>query len=82
MRDMTRNVSKRTLKVDDQVLGIAKRYAAARCTSVSRIVERYLELLAKPPRVDDRTPVLRMLRGAARDVPAEAYRRHPLRKHR
>jgi hypothetical protein len=75
-------VSKLTLSVDEKVVRGAKRYAAARGTSVSRLVERYLALLSKPPKADDQTPVLRMLRGAARGVPADAHRRHLSRKYR
>lgn len=75
-------MSKLTLSVDEQVVRDAKRYAAARGTSVSRLVERYLGLLSKPPKSEERTPVLRMLRGAARDVPADAYRQHLDRKYR
>ena len=73
---------KLTLSVDEKVVRDAKRYAAARGTSVSRLVERYLGLLSKPPKSDDQTPVLRMLRGAARGVPADAHRRHLGRKYR
>jgi hypothetical protein len=74
---------KLTLSVDEKVVRGAKRYAAARGTSVSRLVERYLDLLSKPPRSDDQTPVLRMLRGAARGgVSADAHRRHLSRKYR
>ena len=75
-------MSKLTLTVDQKVIRDAKRYAAARGTSVSRLVERYLDLLSKPPKADDQTPVLRMLRGAARGAPADARRRHLNRKYR
>jgi hypothetical protein len=74
-------MSKLTLSVDDSVVRGAKRYAAARGTSVARLVERYLDLLSKPPRTDDQTPVLRLLRGATRGVPADAHRRHLNRKY-
>lgn len=73
---------KLTLSVDAKVVRSAKRYAATRGTSVSRLVERYLDLLSKPPKPDDQTPLLRMLRGAARGVPADAHRRHLSRKYR
>ena len=73
---------KLTLSVDEKIVRGAKRYAAARGTSVSRLVERYLDLLAKPPRTDDETPVLRMLRGAARGASADAHRRHLSQKYR
>jgi len=75
-------MSKLTLSVDERVVRGAKRYAAARGTSVSRLVERYLDLLSKPPRADDQAPVLRMLRGAGRGVPPDAHRRHLSRKYR
>lgn len=75
-------MTKLTLSVDEKVVRGAKQYAAARGTSVSRLVERYLALLSKPPKSDDQTPVLRLLRGAARRVPADAHRRHLSRKYR
>jgi hypothetical protein len=75
-------MSKLTLSVDENVVAGAKRYAAARGTSVSRLVERYLDLLSKAPKSDDETPVLRMLRGAARGVSAGAHRRYLSRKYR
>ena len=73
---------KLTLSVDERVVRGAKRYAAARGTSVSRLVERYLALLSNPPKAGDQTPVLRLLRGVARRVPADAHRRHLSRKYR
>lgn len=76
-------MAKLTLSVDEQVVQGAKRYAAARGTSVSRLVEQYLALLSRSPQAaDSQTPVLRLLRGAARGVPADAYRRHLRRKYR
>jgi hypothetical protein len=74
-------VPKLTLSVDEKVVRRAKRYAAAHGTSVSRLVERYLDLLSNPPQPDDQTPVLRLLRGAARGVSADAHRRHLSRKY-
>jgi hypothetical protein len=77
---------KLTLSVDEQVVRGAKRYAAAKGTSVSQLVERYLALLSKPPRSGtqsgDQTPVLQRLRGAGRGVPAAAHRQHLSRKYR
>ncbi len=73
---------KLTLSVDEKVVRGAKRYAAARGTSVSRLVEHYLSLLSKPFKADEATPVLRMLRGAARGVPVGAHRRHLSGKYR
>ena len=55
---------KLTLSVDGQVVGRAKRYAERRGTSVSRLVERYLQLLTRPPQPAEDPPVLRRLKGA------------------
>ena len=49
---------------------------------MSRLVERYLDLLSRPFDMAEAPPVLRMLRGAARGVPADAYRKHLVRKYR
>jgi len=73
---------KLTLSVDEEVVRRAKRYAAAKGTSVSRLVERYLALLSTPPKSVDQTPVLRRLRGAGRSVSADAHRQHLSRKYR
>jgi hypothetical protein len=72
---------KLTLSVDEAVVKRAKRYAAAQGTSVSKLVERYLDLLAKPFEMSDAPPVLRLLRGSARGSHAEAYRKHLDRKY-
>jgi len=73
---------KLTLSVDEKVVRGAKRYAAAHGTSVSSLVERYLDLLSRPFDMANATPVLRRLRGAARGVRVDAHRRHLARKYR
>lgn len=73
---------KLTLSVDEKVVRGAKRYAAAHHTSVSQLVERYLDLLSRPLDRDEYPPVLRLLRGAARGTPHASYRRHLARKYR
>lgn len=75
-------VPKLTLSVDEAVVRGAKRYAAAQGTSVSRLVERYLDLLSRPFDMAHAPPVLRMLRGAARDVPVDGHRTHLARTYR
>jgi hypothetical protein len=75
-------MSKLTLSVDEQVVARAKRFAARRGTSVSRLVERYLQLLATPPSVPTDAPVLDRLRGSLAGVDPGSYRRHLERKHR
>jgi len=59
-------MAKLTLSVDGEVVDRAKRYAARRGTSVSRLVEGYLELISRPPRLDAETlpPVLGRLHGS------------------
>jgi len=75
-------VPKLTLSVDERVVRRAKKYAAARGTSVSRLVERYLDLLATPLERSDMPPVLRSLYGAGRGIDAGAHTRHLQRKYR
>jgi hypothetical protein len=75
-------MAKLTLSVNEKVVRGAKRYAAAQGTSVSRLVESYLDLLSRPFDMAEAPPVLRMLRGAARGVPAEVHRKHLARKYR
>lgn len=75
-------MSKLTLSVDDQVVRRAKRYAEKRGTSVSQLVERFLDLLGRPPKDADAPPVLKMLRGAAKGVDADDYHRYLLQKYR
>lgn len=72
-------MAKLTLSVDEKVVRGAKRYAEARSTSVSRLVERYLALLAETT-AEGQPPVLKLLRGAARGQSASAHRRHLTRK--
>jgi hypothetical protein len=73
---------KLTLSVDQNVIRGAKRYAAAQGTSVSQLVERYLDFLSRKFDMAGAPPVLRMLRGAARGTPADAHRKHLRRKYR
>lgn len=79
-------MSKLTLSIDDCVMMRAKRYAAARGTSVSRLVARYLDLLARSPRPrdDTSTPVLARLRGSLKRASDDARerRRHLEHKYR
>jgi len=76
-------MSKLTLNVDAKVAAQAKRYAARHDTSVSQMVERYLDLVGAPVRSqEDDPPVLRMLRGAAKGISHDEYGRHLRRKYR
>ncbi len=61
-------MSKLTLSVDETVVARAKRYAEREGTSVSQLVETYLDALARPPVMDDDAlpPVTRRLSGILR----------------
>ena len=79
-------MSKLTLSVDGGVVKRAKRYASKRGTSVSRLVEQYLELLSKPaPREDEAvTPLLKQLRADLKGVTFDIsdYHKYLERKYR
>lgn len=75
-------MAKLTLTVDSRIAEHAKRYARARGTSVSRLVEGYLRLLGRANAEHDEPPVLRELRGILRGADPAAYRRHLVRKYR
>ena len=75
-------MAKLTLSVNDQVIEAAKRLAAERGTSVSALVERYLDYLTSPPGPVSKTPVLDRLRGIAAGAPdLEAQHEHWKRKY-
>jgi len=63
-------VAKLTLSVDETVVVAAKRYATARGTSVSRLVETFLDAIARPGARPDRElpPVTRRLRGVLKNA--------------
>ena len=74
---------KLTLSVNDEVVARAKRYAAARGTSVSRLVETMLDLLATVPRSGHADPpILAKLRGSLRRASVRDYRVYLAKKHR
>lgn len=75
-------MAKLTLSVDPKVVQQAKRYARARRTSVSCLVESYLQLLGRAGIEPDEPPVLRELRGLLRRGSSADYRRHVIRKYR
>lgn len=78
-------VAKLTLNVDEGVVARAKRFAARRGTSVSRLVEQLLSLVVRDAAPEEGVPpVLARLRAefkGARASPA-AYRRYLERKYR
>ena len=78
--------SKLTLSVDPEVVERAKLWAARRRTSLSRVVEEYLDLVTRPvePVKDEGAPVLRELRGCLKGarLGRDDHRRHLERKYR
>jgi hypothetical protein len=74
-------MSKLTLSVDRDVVARAKKLAAQRGTSVSELVERYLDRLTREPAAGDAPPVLARLRGVLRGVDPDEHRRHLERKY-
>jgi hypothetical protein len=76
---MTRKL---TLSIDGDVIRRAKRVAKQRGTSVSRMVQTYLELVSRAPGADDDPPVLRRLRGSLKGASVGDYRRYLREKYR
>lgn len=79
-------MAKLTLSVDEGVIRLAKRYAEQSGTSISRLVERYLSFLARPPAEPEsnRPRVVARLRGALKGASedVEDYRRYLREKYR
>ena len=79
-------MGKLTLSVDPSDVRRAKDYAARRGTSISSLVEGYLDLVSRPPAAGDApvTPLLARLRVELKGVNPDqgAYRRYLGRKYR
>jgi hypothetical protein len=76
-------MQKLTLSVEGYVVERAKRYAQDRGTSVSRLVETYLDMLAEPTVTSGRRrPVLTRLRGSMKRGSVGDYHRYLERKYR
>ncbi len=75
--------AKLTLSVDSKIAVRAKRYAARRKTSVSKLVEEYLDLVSRPgsETAEKDSPALRLMRGVGRGVDPGSYVRYLVRKH-
>jgi hypothetical protein len=80
-------MEKLTLSIDGAVIGRAKRYAAARGTSVSRLVENMLHMVSTKHSDGAEAPaVLARLRGSLKKGsgkidPVADYRKHLIKKH-
>jgi len=65
-------MAKLTLSIDAAVVEKAKRYAKSRRVSVSKLVERYLDLLSKSFQTPPDSPVLRSFRGTLKRAKVRA----------
>jgi hypothetical protein len=76
-------MGKLTLSVDERVVERAKRYARARGTSVSGLVEQLLDMaVSGSSEAGLAPPVLSRLRGSLRRVDEKDYARYIERKYR
>ena len=75
---------KLTLSVDDDVIRMAKGWAAREGTSISQLVETFLREASTPAEGPGpgAPPVLQRLRGSLKGLDVEAHRRHLEAKYR
>jgi hypothetical protein len=70
-------MAKLTLSIDAKVATRAKRYAKKHRISVSSMVETYLDLVSRPPKLpEDLPPILRELRGSLKRADIRDYYKH------
>ncbi len=78
-------MTKLTLSIDEKVVDRAKQYAKENHTSVSSMVQSYLDVLTKPPRgseEEDDPPILKKLRGVLKKKTSrQDYRKYLLKKY-
>jgi hypothetical protein len=77
--------TKLTLKLDNSIIAQAKTYAKKKNTSLSKLVESYLDLLATPQDTQEITPLVKSLSGVI-DLPQnhddkKDYKKHVLNKY-
>ena len=68
--------TKLTLRLEEELIGVAKEFARSRGKSVSRIVADYFALLGRGRDGPDITPTVRSMKGSLRSANAEDYRRY------
>ena len=68
--------TKLTLRMDEELIRLAKEFARSSGKSVSRIVSDYFALLGSENQDTVITPVVRSLRGALRGADVDDYRRY------
>ena len=74
-------MQKLTLNVDSRVVTRAKRYAASRGTSLSKVVQTLLDVATAAGSDEASPPILGRLRGSMKQGSRDDYRRYLVRKH-
>jgi hypothetical protein len=75
-------MSKLTLSVDEAVVTRAKAYAEKKGTSVSELVEGFLDVLSRPGDSREEPPILESLRGSLKGAKVDDYHRYLEKKYR
>lgn len=68
--------TKLTLRLEEELIGVAKEFARASGKSVSRIVADYFALLGRGRDGPDISPTVRSMKGSLRGANEEDYRRY------
>jgi hypothetical protein len=72
--------TKLTLKLDEEIIQKAKIYASEKNTSLSKLIESYLELLVNPQDKKEVTPLVKSLSGVLNlpknHDPKKEYQKH------
>lgn len=72
--------SKLTLKLDNTIIEQAKTYAKKKNTSLSKLIESYLDLLVNPQDNQEVTPLVKSLSGVV-DLPKNYDSKKSYKKH-
>jgi hypothetical protein len=72
--------TKLTLKLDHSLINMAKLYAKKKNTSLSKLIESYLDLLVEPDGKHKVTPLVKSLSGVV-DLPKNFDYKKEYRKH-
>lgn len=68
--------TKLTLRLEEELIGVAKEFARSKGKSVSRIVADYFALLGRGRDGPDITPTVQSMKGSLRGANVEDYRRY------
>ncbi len=72
--------TKLTLKLDGEIIAKAKSYAKMKNTSLSKLIESYLDQLVEPKSHRHITPLVKSLSGVI-DLPSDFKARNEYKKH-